>query len=64
MNQQEGQQALNILAESKELTSGMVFKSGKAWLGMEVLQEQMERKRKKIREGKGTLHPHNGQVCN
>jgi hypothetical protein len=47
MDQQEGQQALNILAESKKLTSGMVFKSGKAWLGMEVLQEQMERKRKK-----------------
>jgi hypothetical protein len=30
MNQQEGQQALNTLAESKKLTSELVFKSGKA----------------------------------
>jgi hypothetical protein len=47
MNQQEGQQALNMLAESKKLTAGLVFKSGKAWLGPDVLHEQMERKRKK-----------------
>ena len=30
LNQQEGQQALNTLAESKKLTSELVFKSGKA----------------------------------
>jgi len=47
MNQQKGQQALNTLAESKKLTAGLVFKSGKAWLGPNVLHEQMERKRKK-----------------
>ena len=46
-NQQEGRQALHTLAESKKLTAGLVFKSGRAWLGPEVLQEQMERKRKK-----------------
>ncbi len=46
-NQQEGRQALNTLAESKKLTAGLVFKSGRAWLGPEVLQEQLERKRKK-----------------
>jgi hypothetical protein len=47
LNQQEGQQALNTLAESKKLTAGLVLKSGKAWLGPDVLHEQMERKRKK-----------------
>ncbi len=46
-NQQEGRQALHTLAESKKLTAGLAFKSGRAWLGPEVLQEQMERKRKK-----------------
>ncbi len=46
-NQQEGRQALNTLAESKKLTAGLVFKSGRAWLGPEVLQKQLERKRKK-----------------
>ena len=46
INQQEGQQAFNTLAESKKLTAGLVFKSGKAWLGPDVLHEQMERKRK------------------
>jgi len=46
INKQEGQKAFNTLAESKKLTAGLVFKSGKAWLGPDVLHEQMERKRK------------------
>jgi hypothetical protein len=46
-NQQEGRQALHTLAESKKLTAGLAFKSGRAWLGPNVLHEQMERKRKK-----------------
>jgi hypothetical protein len=55
MNQQEGQQALNTLTESKRLTAGVVFKSGKAWLGPEVLQEQINRKRKKDEKEKEQL---------
>jgi hypothetical protein len=36
-----------MLAKSKKLTAGLVFKSGKALLGQDVLYEQTERKRKK-----------------
>ena len=38
---------MNMLAKSKKLTAGLVFKSGKALLGQDVLYEQTERKRKK-----------------
>ena len=34
-------------AEAKKLTAGVVFKSGRAWLGPEVLQAAVENKRKR-----------------
>jgi hypothetical protein len=46
-NQQEGQQAANTLAEAKKLSAGVVFKSGRAYLGPEVLQAAIERKNKR-----------------
>jgi hypothetical protein len=49
-NQQEGEQALANLAAHKKLSAGAVFKAGKAWLGPDVLEAQLERKR--LREEK------------
>ena len=55
MNQQEGQQAINTLTKSRRLTADVVFKSGKAWLGPEVLQEQINPKRKKEEKEKAGI---------
>jgi hypothetical protein len=44
-NQQEVEQALQILANHKKRSAGVVFKAGKAWLGPDVLAVQLERKR-------------------
>jgi hypothetical protein len=46
-NQDEGRQAMVAFAEAKKLTAGVVFKSGRAWLGPEVLQAAVENKRKR-----------------
>jgi hypothetical protein len=46
-NQGEGRQAMENITEAKKLTAGLVFKSGRAWLGPEVLQVAMENKRKR-----------------
>jgi hypothetical protein len=46
-NQEEGRQAMVAFAEAKKLTAGVVFKSGRAWLGPEVLQAAVENKRKR-----------------
>ena len=46
-NQDEGRQATVAFAEAKKLTAGVVFKSGRAWLGPEVLQAAVENKRKR-----------------
>jgi hypothetical protein len=45
--QKKGQQAMNAFNETKKLTAGRVFKSGKAWLGPEVLQVAVDNKRKR-----------------
>jgi hypothetical protein len=47
INQQEGQQAQNTLMAAKRLTAGILFKSGEAWLGPAVLEEQLRRLREK-----------------
>jgi len=44
-NQDNGRQALEKLTEAKKLSAGTVFKSGRVYLGPEVLQVQLERKR-------------------
>lgn len=44
-NQDEGRDALEKLTEAKKLSAGTVFKSGRVYLGPEVLQVQLERKR-------------------
>jgi hypothetical protein len=46
-NQDEGRQAMDTINEARKLTAGLVFKSGRAWLGPEVLQVAMENKRKR-----------------
>jgi hypothetical protein len=45
VNQHEGRQALSTLTDAKKLSAGVLFKSGRAWLGPEVLQVQLEKKR-------------------
>jgi hypothetical protein len=46
-NQEAGRQALENLKECKKLSAGAVFKSGRAWLGPEVLEAQLHRSMKK-----------------
>ena len=46
-SQEEGRQALATLTEAKRLSAGVLFKSGRAWLGPEVLQVQLEKKKVK-----------------
>jgi hypothetical protein len=46
-NQEEGRQAMESLLAARRLTAGLVFKSGRAWLGPEVLEVAVNRKRKK-----------------
>ncbi len=38
-------------AEAKKLMTGFVLKSGRAWLGPEVLQAAVENKRDQIEQG-------------
>jgi hypothetical protein len=38
---------MNAFNEAKKLTAGLVFESGKAWLGPEVLQVAVDNKRKR-----------------
>jgi len=51
-NQEAGRQALENLKQCKKLSAGAVFKSGRAWLGPEVLEAQLERTMKKKRKEK------------
>jgi hypothetical protein len=46
-NQDEGRQAMDTINKARKLTTGLVFKSGRAWLGPEVLQVAMENKGKR-----------------
>ncbi len=46
-NQEEGQQAMESLLAARRLTAGLVFKSGRAWLGPKVLEVAVNHKRKK-----------------
>jgi hypothetical protein len=46
-NQEEGRQAMESLLAAKRLTAGLVFKSGRAWLGPKVLEVAINHKRKK-----------------
>ncbi len=47
MSQEEGCQALATLMEAKRLSASVLFKSGQAWLGPEVLQVRLEKKKVK-----------------
>ena len=51
-NQEKGRKALETLKECKKLSAGVVFKSGRAWLGRDVLEAQLERTMKKKRKEK------------
>ena len=51
-NQQAGKQALENLKECKKLSAGAVFKSGRAWLGRDVLEAQLHRTMKKKKKEK------------
>jgi hypothetical protein len=51
-NQEKGRKALETLKECKKLSAGAVFKSGRAWLGRDVLEAQLERTMKKKRKEK------------
>jgi hypothetical protein len=46
-NQEEGRAAINSINEARKLTAGLVFKSGRAWLGPDVLQVAIDHKRKR-----------------
>ncbi len=46
-------------AEAKKLTAGVVFKSGRAWLGPEVLQAAVENKRKRDEIEQGVVERQN-----
>jgi hypothetical protein len=46
-NQEEGRQAMESLLAAKRLTAGLVFKSGRAWLGPEVPEVAVNHKRKR-----------------
>jgi hypothetical protein len=43
---------LEALKDCKKLSAGVVFKSGRAWLGRDVLEVQLERNMKKKRKAK------------
>jgi len=49
-NQDEGRQALEKLTEAKRLSAGTVFKSGRVYLGPDVLQVQIERKKSEMKK--------------
>jgi hypothetical protein len=51
-NQEQGRKALEALKDCKKLSAGVVFKSGRAWLGRDVLEVQLERNMKKKRKAK------------
>jgi len=51
-NQEWGRKAIESLKECKKLSAGAVFKSGRAWLGRDVLEAQLERTMKKKRKEK------------
>ena len=51
-NQEAGKQALEVLKQCKKLSAGTVFKSGRAWLGPEVLEAQLHRSRNKKQKEK------------
>jgi hypothetical protein len=38
---------MNTLSEHKKVTVGVIFNARRAWLGPEVLQAQIERKKKR-----------------
>jgi hypothetical protein len=46
-NQEEGQQAIYSINDARKLTTGLLFKSGRAWLGPDVLQVAIDNKRKR-----------------
>jgi hypothetical protein len=50
-NQEEDRQAMVAFTEAKKLMTGFVLKSGRAWLGPEVLQAAVENKRDQIEQG-------------
>jgi len=41
-NQEQGRKALEALKDCKKLSAGVVFKSGRAWLGRDVLEVQLK----------------------
>ena len=50
---------MDAFTEAKKLTAGVVFKSGRAWLGPEVLQVAVENKRKKDEIEQGVVERQN-----
>jgi hypothetical protein len=46
-NQEQGRQAMNSFHEAKKLTAGLVFKSGRDWLGHQILPVALNNKRKR-----------------
>ena len=60
-NQERGRKALESLKECKKLSAGAVFKSGRAWLGRDVLEAQLERTMKKKRKEKEIVRKRAGE---
>ena len=50
---------MDAFTKAKKLTAGVVFKSGRAWLGPEVLQVAVENKRKKDEIEQGVVERQN-----
>jgi hypothetical protein len=60
-NQEWGRKAIESLKECKKLSAGAVFKSGRAWLGRDVLEVQLERTMKKKRKEKEIVRKRAGE---
>ncbi len=58
-NQEEGHHAIEAFNDAKKLTAGLVFMSGKAWLGPEVLQVAMNNKRKREEQEQAVIQRQN-----
>jgi hypothetical protein len=46
-NQEEGGQAIKSINNARKLTTGLLFKSGRAWLGPDILERAIDNKRKR-----------------
>jgi hypothetical protein len=60
-NQEQGGKALDSLKECKKLSAGAVFKSGRAWLGRDVLEAQLHRSMKKKQKEKELVRKRAGE---